>query len=231
MSFYSIIETMKTYTLRFTPPENTPLPSPSVLSESIQAHQMIVVRESKPYTHYHFYVVTDLSIVTLRKRFKAWSGAKGNKGYSIHPVDSCSRHKNCHKFSLAYCVKEGNIIYRIGISKAQLAKAIANAKELVERKRVLLSLKGKPSWYRCYILNKEKFDNLNKNHYMHVKNPNVTLILKIAYDWYIQYHTTRPTEFWCKTAVDNIVCLMYPLSREKHFQKCLHYIRMNYEDV
>ncbi len=226
-----IIPTMKTYTLRFTPPENTPLPSPCTLNESIEAHQMIVVREDRPYTHYHFYVVTDLSIVTLRKRFKAWSGAKGNKGYSIHPVDSCSRHKNCHKFSLAYCVKEGNVVYRIGVSKAQLSKAIENAKELVERKRILLSLKGKPSWYRCYIMNKEKFDNLNQHNYMHVKNPNVKLILKISYDWYVQFHTTRPTEFWCKTAVDNIVCLMYPLSREKHFQKCLQYVRSNYEDV
>ena len=217
---------MKTYTLRFTPPENTPLPSASALSESIQSHQMIVVRENKPYTHYHFYVVTDLSIVTLRKRFKAWSGAKGNKGYSIHPVDTCSRHKNCQKFSLAYCVKEGDIIYRIGILKAQLKIAIENAKKLVERKRVLLSLKGKPSWYRCYILNKERFDNIKSAQYdiAIMGESNIKLILKIAYDWYVQYHTTRPTEFWCKTAVDNIVCLMYPLSREKHFTKCLEYV-------
>ncbi len=219
-----IIYNMKTFTLRYTPPENTPLPSPAALGELLVVHQLLVAREDHPYTHYHFYLKTDLSIVTLRKRFKTWCSATGNKEYSIHTVDGCVRHTNCLKYSLPYCLKNSNIIYRLGVSKAQVKRAQDFAQELKERKELLKGLKGKPSWFRCYVYNKVRFDNIKLRFNSGLYGENRKLIFHIVYTWYNEFHNKRPTEHWCSLAVENICCYMFPSSAEKHYEECWQYV-------
>ena len=132
-----------TFSARITPSSFEDRLSPRVLSifdDPKLFPECLIFREFSKgkKLHYHLFFKSTLKESAIRKRIK--NIYSGNRMYSLHPIaigdniicnDPKHDKPNCLVGARTYCAKEGDVIYRHGISADQTKKFIKKGQEIL----------------------------------------------------------------------------------------------------